>query len=71
VRLVIADWQNARYASNADKKKMLELRLLHLRMLADKKESPQLENEIKYLEKRIDNITHNMREVEESLGYGD
>lgn len=67
VRLLVAEWQASRYKANKDKKKMLELRLLHLKLLQDKKNDPKLEQELTYLQSRIDKISRYLIEVETSL----
>lgn len=67
VRLLFAEWQASRYKANKDKKKMLELRLLHLKLMQDKKQDPKVEAEINYIQSRVDKIERSMREVEESL----
>lgn len=71
IRLNISEWQTSRYKANKDKKKMLELRLLHLRLLQEKKNDPKLENEITYIQGRVDKIDRYLREVEESLDIGE
>jgi len=68
VRLVIAEWQSNRYKANENKKKMLELRLLHLKMLQEDKNDAKLEQEIMYIQSRVDKISRYLTEVEESLG---
>jgi len=68
IRLTIAEWQANRYKANKDKKKMLELRLLHLKLLNDKKADPKIEQELNYIQNRIDKIEHYLRDVEQDLG---
>lgn len=67
IRLSIAEWQASRYKVNKDKKKMLELRLLHLKLLNEKKNSAKVEAEIEYIQARIAKIERYLRDVEESL----
>lgn len=67
IRLLVAEWQASRYKANKDKKKMLELRLLHLTLVQDKKNDPKLEQEIAYIQSRIDKTERYLREVEESI----
>lgn len=71
VRLMVAEWQASRYKSNKDKKKMLELRLLHLKLIQSKKNDPKIEQEITYIQSRVDKIERYLREVEESLDQGE
>lgn len=67
IRLVVAEWQSNRYKANKDKKKILELRLLHLKLSQDKKHDPKIENEINYIQNRVDKIEHYLRDVESTL----
>lgn len=71
IRLVVAEWQASRYKANKDKKRMLELRLLHLKLLQDKKNDPKLEQEINYIQSRVDKTERYLREVEESIEQTD
>ena len=70
VRLLITEWQGRRYNANKDKKKLLELRLLHLKSLYDNNPNPRLEQEINYIENRVSKLDRALREVEESLPGG-
>ncbi len=67
IRLVVAEWQASRYQSMKDKKKMLELRLLHLKLLEDKKSDPKIEKEISYIQSRVDSIEYNMSKMEKDV----
>lgn len=67
VRLIVAEWQSARFKANKDKKKMLELRLLHLNLINEKKNDPKIEQEIDYIRGRVERIESYIRETEESL----
>jgi len=71
IRLIVAEWQSNRYKANKDKKKVLELRLLHLKNILENKQDAKLEEEIDYIQSRIDKIDRSMREVEESLDMRD
>jgi hypothetical protein len=66
IRLVVAEWQANRYKKFADKKKMLELRLLHLKMLNEDKSSEALQREIEYIQGRVDDLEYKMRKMEEA-----
>lgn len=68
IRLTIAEWQASRYKANKDKKKMLELRLLHLKLQQENKNDPKLEQEIVYIQSRIDKIERYLNTVESDLG---
>lgn len=67
IRLVFAEWQAGRYKANRETKRMLELRLLHLKLLQEKKNDPKIENEINYIQSRVDKLQRYLREVEDSL----
>lgn len=68
VRMIIAEWQTARYKANKDKKRMLELRLLHLEMVQTKKFDPKVEREIIYIrDERLAKLNRSIHEFEESV----
>lgn len=67
LRLAVSEWQAGRYKANKDKKKVLELRLLHLKLKSENKSDPKLEQEITYLQSRIDKIERDLKRVEEDL----
>lgn len=70
IRLLVTEWQGKRYNANKDKKKLLELRLLHLKSLHDNSPNPRLEQEINYIENRVSKLDRDLREVEESIPGG-
>ena len=70
-RMMIAEYQLKRYRSNENKKRALELRLLHIKMLKEQKNDPRLEKEISYVQGRIDGLERDMADVKESLGIDD
>lgn len=68
VRLIFAQWEADRYRSMKDKRKLLELRLLHLKLLKEQgKADVQLEKEISYLQSRITNLDYKLAKIEESV----
>lgn len=67
LRMVVAEWQSNRYKANKDKKKTLELRLLHLKLQNEGKDDPKIEKEINYIQGRVDKIERYLKDVEESL----
>lgn len=67
IRLVVAEWQADRYKVYKDKKRMLELRLLQLKMLDDKNPDPKIEREIDYIQNRIEGIEFKMAKMEKSV----
>lgn len=67
IRLVFAQWEASRYKSNKEKKKMLELRLLHLRLVNEKRGDAKIAAEIDYIQSRVDSLERGLRETEQSL----
>ena len=65
LRMVIAEWQAERYKSFKDKKKMLELRLLHLKLLQQEKSDPSVEREIEYIQNRVEGIEYKLKKMED------
>lgn len=72
VRLLYAEWQTARYYSMKDKKRALSVKLLYLKELKEGGDkNPQLETEINYLQKRIDNYDRDIHEMERDANIGE
>jgi hypothetical protein len=67
-RMMVAEWQIKRYNANKDKKRLLELRLLHLQMSNGQEPSEAINKEIKYLKSRIDGLDKDLENVEKDLG---
>lgn len=68
VRMLVAEWQTKRYKANQEKKKVLELRLLHLQLQRDSGENnPKLVKEISYTQDRVAKIDRYLKEVEADL----
>ena len=64
----LAEWSVKRYDVMAEKKKVIELRLLHIKMLDDGNEDPKLTKEIEYLTKRVNRLEYDMMLTERSAG---
>lgn len=68
VRLVFAQWEADRYRHLKDKKRLLELRLLHLRMLKENGQADiQMEKEMTSLQKSVTSIDYNLSKIESDL----
>lgn len=67
LRIAIAEWQANRYKVAKDKKRMLELRLLNLKMLQESSQDPKLEQEIAYIQSRIESLEFKMSKMEQSV----
>lgn len=67
-RLMVAEWQSARYRSFSEKKTALELRLLNLKMESEGKKNPKAQQEIEYIQERIEKYEYDMKKIEEDVG---
>lgn len=68
VRLVFAQWEADRYRQLKDKKKLLELRSLHLKILTEQGTGDvSTERELSYLQKRVTDIDYKLAKIEESV----
>lgn len=68
IGLVFAQWEADRHKELKDKKKLLELRCLHLRLLQEQgKGDANLEKEITYLQKRCTDIDYKVAKLEADL----
>lgn len=66
--LIFAEWEANRYKHLKDKKKLLELRFLHLRMLKEQGVSDvNTEKEISHLQRRITDIDYSVAKIEASV----
>lgn len=66
VGLMIAEWQANRYKHRKELKKVLELRLLNLQMLKDKTPDAKLEQEIEYIQSRVQGLEYKIKKSEEN-----
>lgn len=68
LRIAFATWEADRYKELKDKKKLLELRYLHYKLLQEQGEGDAMtEKEIMYLQKRINDIDYKLSKMEESV----
>jgi len=67
IRLTISQWQVNRYKEAKDKKKVLELRLLHIKTLKQGVEDAKLQKEIDYNQSRVDKLNRYISDVEEEV----
>lgn len=68
VRMAIAEWQYRRYRESEEKLASLKLRLLHIKMLQQKQNSPQLEKEISITQSRVDKLSRDLDQDREDVG---
>ncbi len=68
IRLMFATWEADRYLNLKNKKKLLELRYLHLKMLQENGQADaNMEKDIVYLQKRCTDIQYKLTKIEESV----
>ena len=68
IRLVFAEWESQRYKNLKDKKKLLELRFLHLKLMKEQNQSDiNIEKEITYLQRRVTDIDFELSKIEKDL----
>lgn len=65
IGLMVAEWQANRYKLSKETKKVLELRLLNLQMIAQKNPDAKLEKEIEYIQSRIQGLDYKIKKMEE------
>ena len=68
VRMMVAEYQVARYKANKEKSTSLSLQLMLLKEQQQNKKDPALEQRIRYTQDRIDKLEAENREVERELG---
>jgi hypothetical protein len=66
-RLMVAEWQANRYKSYKEKKKLLEVKLLNLKIAKDGKRDPKLDREVIYYESVVEDLEYRMSKMEESV----
>lgn len=68
IRLIFATWESDRYINLKDKKKLLELRYLHLKLMKESGNNDiNIEKEITHLQKRITSLDYQLAKIEESI----
>lgn len=67
IRMIVAEWQVNRYKRMEETKKALELRLLNLQGIMDKNPNAKVQQQINYIQSRVDTYAEKMRKQEESV----
>lgn len=67
IRTIIANYQTSKYEANKEKKKILELRLLYLKLKEENNNDAATEKEINYLQSRIDKLEKELTDFENSV----
>lgn len=65
--LMVAEWQANRYKVAKETKKVLELRLLNLQLKVQNNPDAKLEQEIAYIQSRIQGLDYKIQKMEESV----
>lgn len=71
IRLMIAEWQNNRYHAAVEKKKVLELRLMHLNGQLAGQKNPSLEKQIDVQQRRVEKLSRYIQDVEDELNLAE
>lgn len=68
VRLIFAQWEADRYKGLKDKRRLLELRCLHLTLMKEQNQTDvKLEKEIIYLQQQLTTLDYKLARIEESV----
>ena len=68
VRMIFSQWEADRYRSMKDKKRLLELRYLHLKLMKEQNQSDiNIEKEIMHLQKRLTDLDFKISKIESDV----
>lgn len=68
IRMAIADWQVTRMKAAQEEKRMLEFKLLQLKLAHEGKKDAKLEQQIEYTDTRIQKLNYKLKEWEADYG---
>jgi len=68
VRMAIADWQVTRFKAAQEEKRMLEFKLLKLKMAQTGKSDARLDEQIEYTSGRLEKLNYKLKTMEEDYG---
>lgn len=68
VRMAIAEWEHKRYQASKNEVALLELRLMQMRKLQQKQPDARLEQQIVYMENRVQKLHAEISDVERNYG---
>lgn len=66
--MMIADWQVSRYKAAQEEKRMLEFRLLKLKLQSTGKADAKLDQNIEYTEQRLQQLNFKLHKMEQEYG---
>lgn len=68
IRMIFSQWEADRYRSMKDKKRLLELRYLHLKLMKEQNQSDiNIEKEIMHLQKRLTDLDYKLAKIESDV----
>ena len=68
VRMMIADWQVNRFKAADEERKLLEFKLLKMKMTDGGKRDANVDRQIEYTEGRLQKLNYKLMEMEKSYG---
>lgn len=68
IRMAIADWQVSRFKAAQEEKRMLEFKLLQMKLAADGKKDARLQEQIDYTQGRLEKLNYKLAQMEEDYG---
>ena len=68
VRMAIADWQVSRFKAAQEEKRMLEFKLLQLKLASTGKKDVKLQQQVDYTQGRLQKLNFKLREMEDNYG---
>lgn len=68
IRIAIADWQVSRFKAAEQEARMLEFRLMQLRLSVQGKKDAKLEQQIEYNQNRLNTLRYELAEMEKRYG---
>jgi hypothetical protein len=68
VRMAVADWQVSRFKAAEEERRMLEFRLMQLKLAVSDKKDAKLEQQIEYTQNRLSKLRYELKEMGEKYG---
>jgi cell division protein FtsB len=68
IRMAIADWQVSKFKAAQEERRILEFKLLQLKLAAEGKKDAKLQQQIEYTQGRLDKLKFKIRDMEEDYG---
>lgn len=68
VRMAIADWQVSRFKAAEEERRLLEFRLMQLKLAVGDKKDAKLEQQIEYTQNRLSKLRYTLKEMGDNYG---